>query len=1120
VPIARPKSRGLLGLLLARANHGVPTDQLIDELWMHEPPVSAESAFRVHVSFLRKALRGDSGPDAAGPIGVSAGGYRIVVGAEALDSLAFEAALREARTASAAGAPEQTVRALERALTWRRGPAYADLTALEPLRDEAVRLEDQWLTAIELLADAYLVLGRARDVCDLMPAVITSHPLRETLTERLMLALYREGRQAEALRAFSRLREALDSELGVEPNPSVRMLEEAIILQRGDLDPVRHDRPRPGLELRETGAFIGRHREIDVIDRVWAQALSGQPRLVLIGGPAGIGKSALADHVAQRHAALGARVIVGTCDTDPASDYEPLPQLIRAMVEIAPPELLARPLLGELVRVAPDLAERLPEIPTSVDASAGRHRLFVAVDELLAGTTAVGPVLIVAEDLQWSGPDALALLRHLVHNGTGALMVVGTYRDDEVDPGTPLADALGQGRLARPDATISLGGLDTAELRALVQATAADDLRNRAMTRLSELHDVTMGNPLFAREVLRELAEAGDQVTIAEVAPGGVRSIVARRLVRLTPEARGLLAASAVLGREFSLELLARTTDMSEAVALDAIEEVVAARLFDETDVLDQFTFSHPLFRNTIYNTTPASRRARLHLQAGLALERVPSTHGSARSAELARHFLAALPLGDVARAAGHALRAGDEAAEAFAHAEAATWYGRAIDLAADAGWEPRQMAKALLALGQCLDRCGRRDEARAAYLRASACAKRADDAPLLADVAIAATPRYIALDDFHETHTALVDEALAASVGDPRREAWLLNSAGASRYYEDRGDEIYAKRALALARRWPDPEVQAAGLVTYRRWLTHDAVTGWDRLALSRELKTLCRERGLDRLVGQACRSLLVDLLEVGELGEFDDEFEEFATLADAHGLPSDLYWLSALRATRALMRAADPFAEELVHAAHTLGRALQQWDSEGMFVLQMFALRFQQDRVREIRAALEVPTPDGPRIVNGVALLAVALVASGRPDAARPILDRAVEGGRLRLPHDNMWLGATALMSGAAAAIGTPEQRALLFGELEPFARRWCAFGAGGAAFGTGHHWLGKLAVANGDVAAATNHFDWAESMSLAAGATYWAEVACADRLACTGGPALAEPAQAPVSVGRGRS
>src|SRR5205085_9398635 len=141
------------------------------------------------------------------------------------------------------------------------GRAYADLQDLEPLRDEAVRLEHQWLTAVELLADAYLALDRTREVCDLLPGVIASHPLRESLTERLMLSLYREGRQADALRAFSELREALDAELGVGPNPSVRALEEAIILQRGDLDPVHRDQARARLELRETDAFVGRRME-------------------------------------------------------------------------------------------------------------------------------------------------------------------------------------------------------------------------------------------------------------------------------------------------------------------------------------------------------------------------------------------------------------------------------------------------------------------------------------------------------------------------------------------------------------------------------------------------------------------------------------------------------------------------------------------------------------------------------------------------------------------------------------------------------------------------------------------------------------------------------------------
>ena len=343
VDIARPKSRVLLGLLLARANHAVSTGQLIDELWVHAPPNTAASAFRVHLSYLRGHLRDDDG-DAAPPIVAAAGGYRLAVVPEAVDALQFEATLALARTAWMSGAARDASTLLERVVSWRRGPAYDDLRELEPLRDEGVRLDNLWLGAVELLADAYLELRRPRDVCDLLQPVIAAHPLRESLTERLMLALYRDGRQAEAMRAFSILREALDGELGIQPNATVRKLEDAIVLQRADLDPVRHDDPRDRFELRESDVFVGRHDELDAVDRAWAQACEHGPRLVLIGGAAGIGKSTLAQQVAQRLAAAGASVVTGACDSEPVSEYDPLPQIVRALVQLAPADLLEQPL--------------------------------------------------------------------------------------------------------------------------------------------------------------------------------------------------------------------------------------------------------------------------------------------------------------------------------------------------------------------------------------------------------------------------------------------------------------------------------------------------------------------------------------------------------------------------------------------------------------------------------------------------------------------------------------------------------------------------------------------------------------------------------------------------------
>jgi hypothetical protein len=190
--------------------------------------------------------------------------------------------------------------------------------------------------------------------------------------------------------------------------------------------------------------------------------------------------------------------------------------------------------------------------------------------------------------------------------------------------------------------------------------------------------------------------------------------------------------------------------------------------------------------------------------------------------------------------------------------------------------------------------------------------------------------------------------------------------------------------------------------------------------------------------------------------------------------------------------MRAPDAYTEELVNAAQTLGNALQQWEAAGTFVLQSFALRYQQDRLHEMRAGLEAPQPSSPRVVAGVAILATALVACGRAEAARPIIDKVLAGGEIRLPDDNMWLGGVALISGTVAKIGSVEQRALLRRELAPFAERWCIFGSGGAAFGTGHHWLGRLARADGDEEAARRHFESAAALSDAAGAEYWAGVA----------------------------
>ena len=1097
VSISRPMSRALLGLLIARANRPISAEQLVEELWVGDPPSSAKTALRVHLTHLRQALSQAAAPVSA-TVDSSSAGYQLTVAKHRVDALEFERACRTAREAADAGATSEVRELLETALGWWRGPAYQDLTDYSPLAAEATRLEDLRLGAIESLADAHLTLGRPEAACEILTGVAALHPLRESLAERLMLALYRSGRPSDALRAFSRLREALDRELGMEPGSAVRELETAIVVQGRELDLPR-GAPRPlRPPVPEDLPVAGRRSELAAIERTWAALSGARPGLVVVTGAAGIGKTTLVETACARFAETGAHVLTGSCDPEPSSDYEPVPQLVRAALKLADLKALRDPIFGELGRLVPEAAGRLPEPAPAADPTTGRHRLFSAVASLFEAI-ATTPTVIVAEDLQWTGADAFALLRHVLSSCHARILVITTSRDDELAPDAPAVEAMAHGRFAKPDLVVALDGLDIAELGALVRSLSSDQLRERLSGEIDVLRDLTAGNPLFVREVLRELAASPIPLELGTLAPDGVRTLVERRLARLSPIARSTLSVAAVLGREFSVALLAETAELTVAEVLDALDAALESRLVFETDEIDRFAFNDLMVVNTIIATTTASRRARLHLRAGeiLVADSKPDT---ANAAECARHFLAALPLGDVELAAAYALHAGREAAASFAYADAIAWHERALELSESAGWSHHQRASALLELGEALELEGERREAQARYLEAADQARAGGDRELLADAAIAATPRYVLIDEFHPTQRALVDEALDCEGLDPRRLVWLLSCASAGRYYETPADRPYAIRALGLARSSDDPEVRATGLLTYHRWLTHDPASAPERLTLSRELLTLCQTEQLDEMAGRAARTFLIDSLGVGHLDDFDREMETLARYAAEHRAPADIYWVSAFRATRRLMIDPRGEAEELVRAARRLGAELQQGDSEGTFILQSFALRFQQDRTREVTAGLETPTSGQPRILAGLSLLAAALVESGRSDDARKILDRAVVGAEIRLPHDNLWFAATALYAGVAARAGSAEQRTVLTRALEPLANLWCMFGAGGAIFGTGHHWLGRLAVADSDVERAISHFERAAELSTAAGAGYWADVAGTDLDAIT--------------------
>jgi len=245
VHLAAEKPRALLALLLLNRNRVVPMERLVDELWGEEPPARATKALQVYVSQLRKAL----GPER---LVTRSPGYELRVDEGELDVERFEALVAAAREQLSAGNARAAAKGLREALELWRGPALREFRA-EPFADvAAARLEDQRLAAVEDRLQAELDTGEAARVVPELEELVAAEPLRERPRELLMLALYRAGRQADALDLYRRTRDLFVNELGIEPGPGLRELEQAVLRQDTALRaPPRRPRPpapEPGAE--------------------------------------------------------------------------------------------------------------------------------------------------------------------------------------------------------------------------------------------------------------------------------------------------------------------------------------------------------------------------------------------------------------------------------------------------------------------------------------------------------------------------------------------------------------------------------------------------------------------------------------------------------------------------------------------------------------------------------------------------------------------------------------------------------------------------------------------------------------------------------------------------------
>jgi DNA-binding SARP family transcriptional activator len=693
IDLGRPKQQAVLAALLLEANRVVAIDRLIDLLWGDEPPASATGALQVYISGLRRALEPERAARTWGQFLITnRGGYSLRIRPEELDAARFEELFNQGHRLLEEGRIAVARRLLGEGLALWRGPVLGELAHERFAYAEATRLEELRVAALEDRIAADLALGRHTTAIAELEALVLERPFRERLWALLALALYRSERQTDALRTFTRARTVLGDELGLEPGPSLRQLEQEILEQAESLAwrPPR-DEPAEVSVTHQVGGghLVGRAQELRTLDGLLADAESRRGGLVLISGEPGIGKTRLVQEMVARAVARGGLVAWGRChEGEGAPSFWPWVQVIKDLLRGGDRETLRRALLrgaAEIAQISPEVKEIVPEFdpPTVLDPAAARFRLYEAVADMVGAVASDRPLVVVLDDLHWADVPSLKLAEFVAaHTAETGAVLVATFRDVDPAVGGPLADTLGV--LARHPSLhrIGLAGLSEEECTEYIAGSFGVTPSSAVA---STIHSRTDGNPFFVAELARLLAGDGgleDEQGPVERVPVGVRDVIRRRLHHLPDTTNDLLAQAAVLGRDVDLRTLAVAARTEPDVVAGQLAESVDRAILVTHTTPGRYVFSHALTQETILGELNLSRRAKLHARAAAAL-RVVHGNDDAVAVELAHHLYEATPVVGLDDAHAAALRAAEVSQRRLAYEQAEHQLRRALELTA-----------------------------------------------------------------------------------------------------------------------------------------------------------------------------------------------------------------------------------------------------------------------------------------------------------------------------------------------------------------------------------------------------------------------------------------------------
>jgi DNA-binding SARP family transcriptional activator len=635
VPLRAPAQRTFLAALLIQHGRVVSVDSLAEVLWPGEQPRSPRHALEMNASRVRRLLGDDAAVVARPP------GYVLEVDPEAIDSVRFERLLAEARELDPARAASRAADALA---LWR-GPPFADFTFAGFAHEEIARLEELRQEAEEERIAAALAAGRSAELIGELEALVAAEPLREQRRAQLMLALYRAGRQADALAVYSDARKRLDDELGLEPGPELRELQRAILCQDPSLDlavtvraaaaaerrpaSVVAVEPEISLELDPEEHDRQKRKAAEVVARVAEHFDALQPEPFVLA-------FAHEDHAARAAAAaaaLGTRVGIASGDAlvgersvggplidlarrrarndEPHADAPPLERApetpfvgrdselaqlrsARVALVLGPPGIGKSRLLRELEREQPFAigrcraygAEALTPLHELATALGAPHALDgVRADEIpLTVRRLCGETAVAIDDVQWADQLVLDTIEYLASH----VRLVCLAREELLEE-RPTFLAGAERLLLQP--------LDDSAAAALADGD-------------SEIVARAAGNPLFISQLRLHATESDAPL------PTTLHSLLAARLDRLTPSERAAIQRASVIGRDFDAALVDARPALPSLVRRSLLEPAPPTAAYEE-----RFRFAHALIREAAYESIPQTERAHLHEEIADTLE-------------------------------------------------------------------------------------------------------------------------------------------------------------------------------------------------------------------------------------------------------------------------------------------------------------------------------------------------------------------------------------------------------------------------------------------------------------------------------------------------------------------